>query len=83
MIINSQLAFICANEKPKKDGEKFYSGTFMSNNETQVFPLSADCYTYLQNHKVTPLTNLNVAIDLGAYNGEKTYRLVGLALPSK
>ena len=79
MIINTNLQFICANSKEKKDGGKYCTSTFMSSNETMQFPLTEDCYNYLINKKCAPLTEVTVAIDLGAYEGQKTYRIVGVS----
>lgn len=80
MIVNTKLMFICANAKEKKDGGKYCTCTFMSNNETQQFPLTEDCYNYILRQKVAPLQELTVAIDLGSFNGEKTYRVLGVAV---
>lgn len=80
MIINTKMQFICANAKDKKDGGKYCTSTFMSNNETQQFPLSEDCFNYLMNKKVAPLTEVNVAVELGSFEGQKTYRILGVVL---
>lgn len=80
MIINGKALFVCANSKEKKDGSKFFTCTMMSNNETLSLGLNESCYNYLLDNKVTMGKEINVAFDLGMFEGHQTYRIVGVSV---
>ena len=78
MVFVVSMKFICASQTPKKDGGFYSKATFLRDNETLEVNIPEDSYNRIVADSLLPMADVDVAIRLYEFNGNKNFACQGV-----